>query len=388
MTCERRRIDSRVVAALVAFACCLLSPVAGSATSLGRPLPKPEALRPALDDSLSRYVSCRQVAGERSGSAPAIMPDLAMRWVAAFRKQHGSAQLSIPAPYLGPQGRLSPTLREFLDGDRHFAFMTRELTSVDRATFRRAHGGRDPVVIPVAMGSFRHFGFVDTMVLVVHRDNPIAGLTFKQIDGIYSADRLRGHAPVRTWGDLGLTHPEWKDRPVVALGGGRRGTEDSAKAVVIRERVLDLDGREGAWNDRLPAMGDGEDNVPSWVAKSPGAIGITALGQMIPGVKAIAISEQRPDALIAPSQSNVYEGRYPLARSVDLLLAPAEDGGADPLLSEWARFLLSREGQAVVLEQGIFLPLRGNLLTLARARLAAIDGACQPSPAMNTSASN
>lgn len=334
-----------------------------------------------LDDSLPAYVACRPaVAGERNGSAPAIMPELAVRWALAFRSQHRGAQLSIPPPYLGPQGRLSPTLREFLDGERDFAFMTRELTSVDRAAFRRAHGDRDPIVIPVAMGSFRHFGFVETLVLVVHQDNPITGLTFKQIDGIYSAERLRGHASVRTWGDLGLTQPEWKDRAVVALGGGRRGVEDSAKAVVVRQRILGADGREGAWNDRLPAMGDGEDNVPGWVAKSPGAIGITVLSQMMPGVKTIPLAENAEGTFIAPTMPNVYEGRYPLTRSVDLLLARGADGGVDPLLSEWARFLLSREGQAVVLEQGVFLPLRGGLLEQARARLAAIDHKCQLNP--------
>lgn len=381
MTCSGGNTGGRLSAVVLALACCLLPLSAAVGEPLGRPLPEPESVRPPLDESLRAYVPCRQgIAGERSGSAPAIMPELAVRWALAFRARHRETQLSIPAPYAGPQGRLSSTLREFLDGDRNFAFMTRELTSVDRAAFRRAHGGRDPIVIPVGMGSYRHFGFVDTMVLVVHRDNPITGLSFKQIDGIYSAARLRGHAPVRTWGELGLTQPEWKDRPVVALGGGRRGVEDSAKAAVIRQRILGVDGREAAWNDRLPAMGDGEDNVPSWVAKSPGAIGITALGQMIPGVKALALAEAEAGAFVAPTMSNVYEGRYPLTRSIDLLLAGAADGKVDPLLGEWARFLVSREGQAVVLEHGVFLPLRGRLLELARTRVAAIDGACQTSP--------
>ncbi|MBL8269336.1 PstS family phosphate ABC transporter substrate-binding protein [Steroidobacter sp.] len=369
----------RITFAVLALACCLLSSNPAASETLGRPLPAPETSRPPLDSSLTPYVACRRdVAGERSGSVPAIMPDLAVRWTLAFRTQQRGAQFSMPPPYAGPQGRLSPTLQEFLDGERQFAFMTRELTSVDRASFRRAHGGRDPITIPVAMGSFRHFGFVDTMVFVVHQDNPITGLTFAQLDGIYSADRLRGHAPVRTWGDLGLTNPQWKDRPVVALGGGRRGVEDSAKAVVVRQRILSTQAREGVWNDRLPVMGDGDDNVPSWVAKSPGAIGITVLSQMKPGVKAIALAADESGAFVVPTMSNVYEGRYPLLRSVDLLLAPAANGAADPVLSEWARFMLSSEGQGVVLEQGVFLPLRGEFLKQARARLAAVEGACPP----------
>lgn len=34
---------------------------------------------------------------------------------------------------------------------------------------------------------------------------------------------------------------------------------------------------------------------------------------------------------------------------------------------EWARFVLSQEGQAIVLDQGIFLPLSGNILRQAEA---------------------
>jgi phosphate transport system substrate-binding protein len=376
MKCIRGRSVDRGVLAAAALVLAYCSwPTSGAAAeSLGRPLPKPEAVRPALDDSLKPYVPCqRSVAGERHGSAPSIMPDLAMRWAAAFRSRQGAARLAIPPPYAGPQGGLSSTLQEFLDGRRDFALMTRELLEIDRAAFRRTHGGKDPIAIPIAMGSFRHFGFVDTMVLVVHQDNPIAGLTFRQIDGIYSSERLRGHVPVRTWGDLGLTQKEWRDRPVVALGSGRRGMEDSAKAVVIRQRILTVANREGSWNDRLPAMGDGGDNVSAWVAKSPGAIGITGLGQMVPGVKAVAIAERDTGPFVAPTQPDVYDGRYPLIRSIDLLVAASPDGSIDPLLAEWARFLLSREGQSIVLEQGVFLPLRGRLLQLAKAQIERVD---------------
>lgn len=363
--------------ALLAVACSL-APAVVAANAAGRALPKPESVRPTLDESLRAYVPCRSnVAGMREGSVPAIMPDLAMRWANGFRERHAGVQFSMPPPYAGPQGRLSTTLREFLDGERDFALLTRELTSIDRAAFRRAHDGRDPIAVPVAMGSFRHFGFVDTLVLVVHESNPVTGLSFRQIDGIYSGERLRGHAPVRTWGDLGVTQAEWKERPVVALGGGRRGSEDSAKAATIRQRILNSAGREAAWNDRLPVMGDGEDNTPVWVAKSPGAIGITALGQLRPGVKAIAIAERDSDAPVAPTLQNVYDGRYPLIRSVDLLLAPSAEDTADPLLSEWARFLTSRDGQSLVLEQGVFLPLRAEFLQRARTQLHALDRACE-----------
>ncbi|MGD9597376.1 MAG: PstS family phosphate ABC transporter substrate-binding protein [Steroidobacteraceae bacterium] len=343
----------------------------------GRPLPKPELVRPDLDGSLLAFIPCKVVSGERHGSAPAILPDLVRRWISAFQSRQVRVRIVVPPPYEAPQAQFSRTLREFIEGKRHFAFMSRELLADDRAAFRIAHGGMDPIAIPVAIGSFRHFGFVDTVVLVVHPANPLDSLTFRQIDGIYSAERLRGHPPVNTWGDLGLTSPVWQGRPVVVLGGGGGIREDSAKAAALRKRVLQIDDRMVQWSSRSVVAADDDSSVLAQVARSPGAIGITALGHVTPAVKVLAVAEGDSEPGVEPTQQNVYDGRYPLTRSINLLIAPLAEGTMDPLLGEWARFVLSREGQAIVLDQGIFLPLRGNILRQAEAQLTRTrGGAC------------
>src|SRR5687768_17978176 len=39
---------------------------------------------------------------------------------------------------------------------------------------------------------------------LVHKDNPIAGLTLQQVDAIFSKTRKGGHpTDIKTWGDLG-----------------------------------------------------------------------------------------------------------------------------------------------------------------------------------------
>src|SRR5258708_40092213 len=121
----------------------------------GRPLPEPLLLQPRLDEALGEYRSSPaiELAGRPEGSAPAILPKLVDRWIAAFRAHHPRAQVTGPPPSLAPQGVLSPPLQRFLEGGLDFAFLSRDLTPEDVATFRRTHGA-EPVAIPVAAGSY------------------------------------------------------------------------------------------------------------------------------------------------------------------------------------------------------------------------------------------
>jgi phosphate transport system substrate-binding protein len=195
------------------------------------------------------------------------------------------------------------------------------------------------------------------VVIIVHADNPVTGLTYAQIDALYSASRLRGAPPVAVWGDLGLQSDPWTTMPVRVLGGGRVGAEDSAKAATVRRRVLDLGYARGTWREGLDAAVDEDTAVPAQVAADREAVGISALAHLRPGVRAVPIAESAGGPFVAPTRDRVYDGSYPLTRTIDLLISVDSSGSVDPAIAEFARFLLSREAQALVLEQGVFLPL-------------------------------
>src|SRR6266513_683074 len=119
-----------------------------------------------------------------------------------------------------------------------------------------AHGF-DPLQIPVSAGSFRHFGFVDAVVVVVNESNPLRGLTLAQLDAIFSGSRHRGHErSVATWDELGVR--EWAGKPVHVVGNGAWKGEESARATFFRERVMDSEGKRGDWRDdgRMADAGD------------------------------------------------------------------------------------------------------------------------------------
>ena len=317
------------------------------------PTSTPETRRSRLERGLDDYRPAPLASrGRLEGSAPAILPELVKLWIGRFQALQPGIAVDVPPPYEPPQGALSSRLAAFLSGSLDFAFLSRAMVAKDVQTFRRSHG-EDPVVIPVANGSWRRFGFVDPVAVVVNAANPVRGLSFAQLDALFSQSRHRGHAPVTSWGDLGVR--VWRGRPIHVIGAASWMGEDSARAAVVRERVL----HGGAWRADLAGSGASgtEADVPSRVARDPLAIGFTGLGHLLPGTRAIAIRAAGQSAYFAPTFEAVASGRYPLARTVDLVVAKKRGQCLRPELFEFIRFLLSRQGQAVVAQQDIFIPL-------------------------------
>jgi phosphate transport system substrate-binding protein len=189
--------------------------------------------------------------------------------------------------------------------------------------------------VPVSGGSFRHFGFVDAVAVVVHESNPLRGLTVAQLDAIFSRTRHRGHnGQVTTWDQLGVR--EWAGKPVRVVG-------------------------------TAPDAGDAI--VTAAVAADPQAIGLTGMGHLAPGVRAIGIAPQARAPLLEPSYENVARAAYPLSRVFYLAVARKPGQPLPAPLDAFLRFLLSREGQSVVLSHGVFLPLRAAQAEEARRML-------------------
>jgi len=331
------------------------------------PLPAKETFQPPLDDALPSYQPClaQPLRGTFDGSVPAILPDLANRWIAAFQERHPGVHLRTPPPYLAPQGRLNPSLQQFLDGQSNFAFVSRDISPADAAAYLRSHG-MNAAPIPVVGGSWRHFGFIDAVGVIVNAANPVQSLTLAQLDAVFSKSRLRGHDEVHTWGDLGMTG--WSDKPVHVVGAAAWvGKEPSARAIFVHDNVLSVCPLKGQWRDDLRADGK-EADVPNQVAADPYAVGFTGLGHLTAGVKAIAVSEG--GKAVAPTDENVSLGRYPLARVGYILLSRKPGQPIAPALREFVRFMLSREGQQIVLNQGIMLPLRAQQVEMARRQLS------------------
>ena len=77
---------------------------------------------------------------------------------------------------------------------------------------------------------------------------------------------------------------------------------------------------------------------------------------------------------VAPTYDDVAAARYPLSRLTYLNMNKRPGAPLEPALSELTRFIVSRQGQRAVRDQGIFLPLRANQSLASASLLAGSDG--------------
>lgn len=316
----------------------------------GRALPAPEVLQPSLDPALRAFrpAADRSLAGSFKGASSDVLPDLAHRWIEGFRRHYPGVTLSIVPPYAGSLGA-QELVKENLD----FVLVSRELKPEDIATFQ-AKFGYAPFSVPISGGSYRHYGFLDAVGFMVHKDNPIEKLTFDQLDAVFSSTRHRGGAPITTWGQLGATG-EWTDKPVHPYGiKPWNGFEE-----FVRQRVLSREDKRGEWR------GDVHFDavvfpVAARVAEDRHGIGYTGLAYLDAGVKVVPLAAGTNGPFVAPTYENVATGSYPLSRLVFFNTNKAPGEPLRPAIAEFVRFILSRDGQEIVRQQGIFLPLRAD----------------------------
>ena len=316
--------------------------------TMGRDLPALEILHPTLDPALPVYQPRKGVKlhGHFKAAASDVLPALAKAWAAAFTALYPGVRIDVDPPYAGSLGA-----KELVKGNIDFVFVSRELKPDDVTEFT-AKFGYGPLSVPVSGGSYRHFGFLDAVGFIVNRDNPIERLSFDQLDALYSSTRARGGPAATTWGDLGLTG-DWADKPVHLVGVKPwNGFEE-----FIRQRVLSAPGKRGEWRDGIdyaPTVFPLADKV----ARDRYALAYDGLAYLTAPVKVLAVGAHAAGPFYAPTYENVASAAYPLSRLIYLNTNKAPGKPLDAAQEEFLRFVLSRQGQAIVQAQRLYLPLR------------------------------
>jgi phosphate transport system substrate-binding protein len=326
----------------------------------GRELPPPEVLQPILDLALPSYQPRTdvQIAGSFKGAASDVMVVIAQKWIDKFKTYYPGVTLTIAPPYAGSLGAV-----ELVKGDLDFVFVSRELRPDDIKAFRDKFG-YEPTSIPISGGSYRHYGALDAVAFFVNKDNPIEQLTLDQLDAMYSGTHHRGGRAITKWGDLGLTG-EWADKPITLYGiQPWNGFEE-----FVRQRVLSAGNKRGEWRDGIKF-----EKVVFPMAKDIAAdrygIGYSGVAYLDAGVKVLPLVAKAGEPPQAPTYENVALATYPLSRLTFFNFNKAPAKPIPPALEEFLRFVLSREGQQVVLDHARYIPLRASQVEGARKLLS------------------
>ena len=312
--------------------------------------------------TLPDYVPHEHVSGTIRSSGNDQMAGLMKRWERAFMKYQ-------------PDVRFVDTLKGTASGIYGLEMRTADIALMGRAmnpferygTYERSW--TYPVEIEVATGSAYMPRKSPAFAIFVHRDNPLSKLTLKQLDGIFGAERGGGWKAlswdedaarpsgqnIRTWGALGLKG-DWIDKPIHVYGPPSQG---AGAVTFFQARVLN----GGAmWNEDLREYAD-RGRMMADLARDPYGIAYAALSYGNEQVKPLALAETDAGPMVSVDKANVANRSYPLARpvyvvyTIDNERSEIADPRVDPKVREFLRFILSRQGQEAVAQEGSYLPL-------------------------------
>jgi phosphate transport system substrate-binding protein len=233
------------------------------------------------------------------------------------------------------------------------ALMGREIWPFEITAFREVKGYA-PLGIDVVTGSYKTRNRGYAIVVFVHKDNPIKGLTMRQLDAIYSVDRNRGGANVATWGDLGLKG-EWADKPVHRYGFSlSRGFADYLEEAVFQgghrwnpdiHDFADLPGSLGGATDGGQRALDAMASDKYGVAFSGALYGNA-------DVRPVPVAMEEGGEFVMPSEATVMDHSYPLTRIITMFVDRPPGQPMSPQLREFLRYILSHDAQEAVLRTG------------------------------------
>ncbi len=306
------------------------------------PLPG-QASEATVDKDVAAYAKVSGVAGNLSSIGSDTLNNLMTFWAESFSAAYPSVRVQV-------EGKGSSTAPPALiEATAQLGPMSRAMKPDELDAFEKKFG-YPPTQIRVA---------VDALAVYVNKDNPLEKLTLPQVDAIFSKSRRCGEAaPFDTWGALAV-QGTLAAQPIRLYG------RNSASGTYGYFKETALCG--GDFRDTVKEQ-PGSASVVQGVTEDKLGIGYSGLGYKTSGVKALALAKDAKGAFATTDSEEVYAGKYPLARFLYVYVNRAPGKPLDPLTDQFLRFVLSREGQEIVLKDG-YLPLKVGVIEQELAKL-------------------
>ncbi|MBZ0089801.1 MAG: phosphate ABC transporter substrate-binding protein [Thermoanaerobaculia bacterium] len=306
-----------------------------TASALALAVVAPLAAQPAqVDPAIQPYAKVSGVTGNLSSIGSDTLNNLMTFWAEGFGKQYPNVRIQI-------EGKGSSTAPPALiSGTAQLGPMSRPMKAEEIDEFEKKYGYK-PSVLRVA---------VDGLAVYVHKDNPIDKLTLQQVDGIFSKTRKMGGKDVKSWGDLGLAG-EWASKPLSLYGrNSASGTYGFFKEMALAK---------GDYKDTVKEQ-PGSASVVQGVTEDRFGIGYSGIGYKTSGVKSVPLAG-KDGQFYTTGAADVLSGKYPLSRYLYVYYNAAPNQPLDPLVREFLRFVVSQEGQQIVVKDG-YLPVSGKIV--------------------------
>jgi phosphate transport system substrate-binding protein len=288
-----------------------------------------------VDSKLPDYKKVAGVTGNLNSVGSDTLNNLMAFWVEAFRKQYPNVKIQVEGK---GSGTAPPAL---IEGTAQLGPMSREMKSEEIDQFEKKYGYK-PTKIAVA---------IDALAVFVHKDNPVKELSLRELDGIFSKTFKGGNSDIRTWDQVGA-QGDFLGRPISLYG------RNSASGTYgyFKEHAL----FKGDYKDTVKEQ-PGSASVVQSVSTDKFGIGYSGIGYLTSGVRPVPIAAEKGKAFAA-TYENALSGDYPLARYLYIYVNKNSRTGMEPIVREFIKFVLSKEGQEIVVKDG-YLPLTSAMYT-------------------------
>jgi len=293
--------------------------------------------------------------------------ELVHGWEAEFKKKHYEVRfddylLTTPSGFSG-----------LAAGTAEIGYVGHSWWHSDLMGFESIYG-YPPLEIKYAQGSFNAAkGSTPGPVFIVHKSNPLTGLTLDQLDGIFGAERTGGwrgskwttdvargpEKDLRKWGQLGLKG-EWAGKKINAFGLDATLSNWSD----LMSKVAFKGGTK--WNPEMTEIVRGGVEAPADVQlvqavhNDPAAIAFTFMRVVETAkldVKVVPLAVDAKGPYVMPSAQSFHDNSYPMNNAVYLYLNREPGKPVPPRIREFVRYVLSQEGQKKVAEDETWIPL-------------------------------
>ena len=317
---------------------------AGVFTTAAIVIPTALVAQVQVDAAIPVYQKTSGISGNLNSIGSDTLNNLMTLWAEGFQKQYPNVRIQI-------EGKGSTTAPPALiAGTAQLGPMSRAMKAEEIDAFEKKYGYK-PTAIRVA---------VDALAVYVHKDNPLEQLSLPQVDAVFSKTRKGGYKKnVATWGDLGLSGA-WASKPMSLYG------RNSASGTYgyFKENAL----YKGDYRDTVKEQ-PGSASVVQGVTEDLAGIGYSGVGYKTSGVKALRLSAKEGGTAYGTDDiANIYAGNYPLARFLFVYVNKTPNKPLDPLVGEFVKYVLSKQGQDVVVKDG-YLPLQSGIAQEETAKL-------------------
>jgi phosphate transport system substrate-binding protein len=270
------------------------------------------------------------------------MNNMMALWGETFQKLYPNVKIQV-------EGKGSSTApAALIAGTAQFGPMSRAMKPTEIDQFEQKYGYK-PTQVRTAY---------DALAVYVNKDNPIEKLTLAQVDAVFSKSRKRGGKAVTTWGQLGLTG-DWASRPISLYG---RNSASGTYGFFKEHTLLN-----GDYKDTVKEQ-PGSASVVQGVTEDRYGMGYSGIGYRTSGVKPVPLADKDGGAFSDGNYDDVVSGKYPLNRFLYIYVNKGPGKPFDPIVKEFLKLILSKEGQEVVVKDG-YLPLTPKIVTEELAKL-------------------